>query len=56
MFQEFWLEPGEEVKSVTGYKKVLTNPYVATIITVVLGIALGMTGYANVWPCLLYTS
>ena len=50
MFQEFWLEPGEEVKSVTGYKKVLTNPYVATIITVVLGIALGMTGYANVWP------
>ena len=50
MFQEFWLEPGEEIKTVTGYKKVLTNPYVATIITVVLGIALGMTGYANVWP------
>ena len=50
MFQEFWLEPGEDIKKVTGYKKVLTNPYVATIITVVLGIALGMTGYANVWP------
>ena len=50
MFQEFWLEPGEEIKTVTGYKKVLTNPYVATVITVVLGIALGMTGYANVWP------
>ena len=28
----------------------MTNPYVATGITVVLGIALGMTGYANVWP------
>lgn len=50
MFQEFWLAPGEDIKTVTGYKKVLTNPFVATIITVVLGIALGMTGYANVWP------
>ena len=50
MFQEFWLEPGEEPKDATGYKKVLTNPYIATAITVVLGIALGMTGYANVWP------
>ena len=50
MFQEFWLEPGEEIKDVDGYKKILTNPYVATAITVVLGVALGMTGYANVWP------
>lgn len=50
MFQEFWLEPGEDVKDVEGYKKILTNPYVATAITVVLGVALGMTGYANVWP------
>ncbi|MCI8834115.1 MAG: carbon starvation protein A [Ruminococcus sp.] len=50
MFQEFWLEPGQDPKDATGYKKILTNPYVATGITVVLGIALGMTGYANVWP------
>ena len=50
MFQEFWLEPGETYKDVTGYKKILTNPFVATLITVVLGIGLGITGYANIWP------
>ena len=49
MFQEFWLEPGQTWKDATGFKKVLTNPYVATLITVVLGIALGMTGYAKIW-------
>lgn len=48
MFQEFWLD-GQTVDEATGYKKVLANPYVATIISVVLGIALGMTGYANIW-------
>ena len=50
MFQEFWLEPGQTYKDVDGVKKILTNPYVATIVTVILGIGLGMTGYANVWP------
>ena len=50
MFQEFWLEPGQTVKDVKeGYKKVMVNPYFATIITVVLGIGLGMTGYAKIW-------
>lgn len=50
MFQEFWLEPGETYKDVAGYKKVMANPFVATLITVVLGIGLGLTGYANIWP------
>lgn len=49
MFQEFWLKPGEEVKDMTGARKFLTNPYVSTAITVVIGIALGMTGYAKIW-------
>ena len=51
MFQEFWLdaEKGETVQNVGGFKKVLTNPYVATVITVVLGIVLGLTGYAKIW-------
>ncbi len=50
MFQEFWLEPGQTVKDIdSGIKKMLVNPYVATIITVVIGIALGMTGYAKIW-------
>lgn len=50
MFQEFWLEPGQTAKDVKeGWKKVLVNPYFATGITVVLGILLGMTGYAKIW-------
>ena len=51
MFQEFWIDAtkGETVDNVTGYKKVLANPYVATIITVVLGILLGLNGYAKIW-------
>lgn len=49
MFQEFWLEPGQTRDDISGFKKTITNPYVATIITVVLGISLGLTGYANIW-------
>ena len=49
MFQEFWLEPGQTYKDAKGFKKTLTNPYVATVITVVLGVALGLTGYAKIW-------
>lgn len=50
MFQEFWLNPGETAEDTKGAKKVLTNPYVATVITVFAGIGLGMTGYAKIWP------
>lgn len=49
MFQEFWLAPGETRADVSGFKKTITNPYIATLITVVLGISLGLTGYANIW-------
>ena len=51
MFQEFWLDgsKGETPENVTGYKKVLTNPYVATGITVILGLLLGMNGYEKIW-------
>jgi len=50
MFQEFWLEPGQSYKDVTGFRAVLCNPYVATLITVVLGVSLGMSGYGIIWP------
>ena len=51
MFQEFWLDgaKGETPENVTGYKKVLTNPYVATLITVILGVLLGLNGYGKIW-------
>ena len=50
MFQEFWLKPGETYKDATGFKAILCNPVVATAITVVLGVGLGMTGYSKIWP------
>ena len=50
MFQELFTPAGVEPSDLIGWRKVLTNPWVATIITVVLGVALGITGYQLVWP------
>lgn len=50
MFQELFTPHGMKISEVQGWRKVLVNPWVATIITVVLGIWLGMTGYQLVWP------
>ena len=50
MFQEFWLNPGETPETVTGFRKTLCNKYVATIITVILGLAFGLGGWAKIWP------
>ena len=51
MFQEFWIDgtKGETPENVTGLKRVMANPYIATGITVVLGILLGLNGYAKIW-------
>ncbi len=51
MFQEFWIDgtKGETPENVTGLKKVMANPYISTGITVVLGILLGLNGYAKIW-------
>ena len=49
MFAEFFVEPGQSRDDLKGWKKVITNPYVATAITVVAGVALGLTGYAKIW-------
>lgn len=50
MFQEFWLEPGQTAKDIKGgFKKILVNPYFATILTVVLGVLLGLTGWQKIW-------
>ncbi|MGE4276719.1 MAG: carbon starvation protein A [Lawsonibacter sp.] len=50
MFQEFWLKPGQTYREVTGIKGVLCNPLVATLVTVILGVGLGMGGYSTIWP------
>ncbi|MDO5112619.1 MAG: carbon starvation protein A [Clostridia bacterium] len=50
MFQEFFVKEGEKVEDLTGIRKTLANPYVATVITVIIGIGMGMGGYAKIWP------
>jgi carbon starvation protein len=50
MFAEFFLEEGETHDKVTGAKKILTNPWVGTIITVGLGVYLAIGGYSKIWP------
>ena len=50
MFQELWVPVGETIDTVTGTRKFFANPYVATFITVMIGIVLGMTGYSIIWP------
>lgn len=49
MFQEFFVPSGKTREDLTGWKRTITNPIVATVITVVLGVALGLTGYAKIW-------
>jgi carbon starvation protein len=49
-FQELWLDKGETVADARGWKKIVTNPLFATVLTVVLGVGLGMTGYLKIWP------
>ena len=48
LFQEFWIPDGS--KEYPAWKKILANKYVATLITVILGVALGMGGYTLIWP------
>ena len=50
MFQELWIPTGQNQHNLTGWRAVLGNAYVATIITVVIGVGLGMTGYTIIWP------
>ena len=50
MFQEFFIAEGQDRSELTGYKKFLSNPYVATAITVVIGGAMAVGGYAKIWP------
>lgn len=50
MFQEFFIAEGEDPASLTGYKKFFANSYVATAITVAIGGAMAVGGYAKIWP------
>ena len=50
MFQELWIPAGGTLEGLVGWRKVLANRYVATCVTVVLAIALSVTGYSIIWP------
>ena len=54
-FQEFFATTNdalaaEDSSSATGFMKVVTNPWLATAVTLVPGLALAFGGYANIWP------
>ena len=50
LVEEFFTPLGMEPSQLTGWRKVIVNPWVCTFITVALGVALGLTGYQLVWP------
>ncbi|WP_295583250.1 carbon starvation protein A [uncultured Oscillibacter sp.] len=50
MLQEFFVDEGTDPATLTGVKKALANPFVATLITVILGGILMTGGYSLIWP------
>lgn len=49
MLQEFFLERDQKPSDLHGPKRIITHPVVATVVTVVLGMALATVGYEKVW-------
>lgn len=49
-FQELFLDSDIEDETMSPLRKVLTNKYFATIITLGLAYVLAKVGYANIWP------
>ncbi len=50
MFQEFFIAEGEDPESLTGFARLAANKYFSTLVTVILGGALAVGGYTNIWP------
>lgn len=49
-FQEFFLEDGDTSDTMPAWKKILTNNYVSTIVTLIVAYMLAKAGYAEIWP------
>lgn len=49
-FQELFLDSDIKEEDIKGVRKVLTNKYFATILTLGLAYLLAKIGYANIWP------
>ena len=49
-FQEFFIDEDVDSNNMSGFLKVVTNKYFATIVTLVLAYLLAKVGYAEIWP------
>ena len=49
MLQELFLEKDQKPSDLEGAKRIIVNPIVATLLTVVLGMTLASVGYEKVW-------
>ncbi|MBY4797253.1 carbon starvation protein A [Collinsella sp. AGMB00827] len=49
-FSEFFATGQEDAAEPTGFVRLLMNPWFATVVTLVPGLALAFGGYANIWP------
>ena len=49
-FQEFFIDDDTDMDNLPLYKKVATNKYFSTVITLVLAYLLAKVGYAEIWP------
>lgn len=49
-FQELFLDASIDDDNMEGWRKILTNKYFATIITLVFAYLLAKVGYKNIWP------
>ena len=49
-FQEFFIDEDTDMEHLSPFKKVVTNSWFATIITLILAFMLAKVGYAEIWP------
>ncbi|MBO5154942.1 MAG: carbon starvation protein A [Eubacterium sp.] len=49
-FQEFFVDEDTDMEHLSPFKKVVTNAWFATILTLVLAFMLAKVGYAEIWP------
>lgn len=49
-FEEFFIDNSTDRSKLSPFKKVVTNKYFSTIVTLLFGFALAQGGYNNVWP------
>lgn len=49
-FQEFFIDDDTDMENMSPFRKLVTNKYFSTIITLVLAYLLAQVGYAEIWP------